>query len=138
MKNLTLTLIAAIGLFLSSNAQTKAVELTKVSDGDSILVSFNKIYKVTASGNDAVVEFLSVRGKEVVVVDETVANIKAADTGNQMFYQTTSILLNKDFFVDAQNKIGDTTSVMFYQYDGAPKFKIDLEFSIDSLKSAIN
>jgi hypothetical protein len=139
MKNLLLTL-AAIVIFAFSSSAQKLIEVTETSSGDSLVILETQIFKITnVGGSSSVVEYLSQRGKEVVAVDEAATAIKSAATTKQLFfYNDSAALLNKAFIVSGVNRNGDTTSTIIYQYDGAAKYSIDLDFSIDSLKTLVN
>tara|TARA_S200002703_G_scaffold66951_1_gene58106 strand:+ start:941 stop:1360 length:420 start_codon:yes stop_codon:yes gene_type:complete len=139
MKNLLLTLAAIVVFAFSSSAQ-KLVEVTETATGDSLVLLETTIFKITnISGTSSVVEYLSERGKEVIPVNETMYTLKDSATAKQfVIYNDSAAMINKAFIVSGVNKNGDTTSTIIYQYDGAPKYTIDLDFSIDSLKSLTN
>lgn len=138
MKKIILTLTAFLAISFSSSAQ-KLIEVTETSSGDSLVLGEEFIYKITnVGGTSSVVEYLSERGKEVIPVNETVFAIQSAATSKQFFlYNDSAAVLNRAFIVSGKNRSA-TTSTIIYQYDGAAKYGIDLDFSIDSLKTLVN
>jgi hypothetical protein len=139
MKNLILTFVAIVVFAFSSSAQ-KLVEVTETATGDSLVLLETTIFKITnIGGTSSVVEYLSERGKEVIPVNETMYAIKTAATAKQfVIYGDSAAMINKAFIVSGVNKNGDSTSTIIYLFDGAPKYTIDLDFSIDSLQTLAN
>lgn len=137
MKKLFLALFA-VALSLSASAQ-KFVELPTTS-GDSLVINENRITFLSVKNDTGcLVQYLGYSNQKLSVTTTlSVVAVKALGTSKQfVLYNDSLNALNKSFIVSGTN-LTDSTSKVIYFYPDAKERFINLDFSIDSLKTLAN